>query len=177
MFYSDYFNDYLDYTVKPGISSKYTELKAELYAIAKKSRKFGYLFNTAAKLCEVLEIKYELGIKTRRAYESGDKNTLKSLAENDYKILSKRLREFGDVFEKQWFYDNKPCGFDVQDLRIGGITRRTDACRKRILDYVSGKIDSIQELEEKLIPLPNAEAETPTYIMKSANIFTSNVIE
>ena len=177
MFYSDYFNDYLDYTVKPGISSKYTELKTELYGIAKKSRKFGYLFNTAAKLCEVLEIKYELGLKTRRAYENGDLETLRALAENDYKTVSKRIKKFGDTFEKQWFYDNKPCGFDVQDLRIGGITRRTEACRKRILDYVSGKINSIPELEEKIIPLPNAEAETPTYIMNSAKIFTSNVIE
>lgn len=177
MFYSDYFNDYLDYTVKPGISAKYTELKGELYEIAKKSRKFGYVFKTAAKLCEVLEIKYELGLKTRRAYEIKDKETLKRLADNDYKLLSKRLREFGNIFEKQWFYDNKPCGFDVQDLRIGGITRRTDSCRKRILDFVAGKIDSIQELEEKLIPLPNAEAESPIYLMKSANIFTSNVIE
>ena len=39
-----YFNDYLDYTVKPGISSKYTELKEKLDEILK------YAYNSQQKL-------------------------------------------------------------------------------------------------------------------------------
>jgi hypothetical protein len=83
MLYSDYFNDFLDYTVKLGVGEKYKEIALKLSETAKKSRTYGYIFKTAAKLCEVLSIKYELGLRTRRAYESGDKNTLISLAKND----------------------------------------------------------------------------------------------
>ena len=152
MLYSDYFNGYLDYTVVPNASERYATLAVELNRIAKKSRKFGYLFNTAAKLCEALEVKYELGVKTRAAYEAHDLDTLRALAEGDYVLAEKRINTFALAFEKQWFTDNKPCGFDVQDIRLGGIIRRTSACRRRILDYVNGKIDSIPELEEKILP-------------------------
>ena len=152
MLYSDYFNDYLDYIVEEGTGKKYEVFAEQLHATAKKSRKYGYVFDTAAKLCDVLAVKFELGLRTRKAYEAGDKAELCRLAKNEYVQVAKRIKIFAKAFEKQWFLDNKPQGFDVQDLRIGGLLRRNDACRRRILDYVSGKIDRIDELEEKLLP-------------------------
>ena len=152
MLYSDYFNGYLDYMVEEGTGEKYCAFAQQLRATAKKSRKYGYVFDTAAKLCDVMAIKYELGLRTRKAYEAGDKTELERLAKNEYVQVIKRIEVFAKAFEKQWFMDNKPHGFDVQDHRIGGLLRRADACRRRILDYVSGKIDRIDELDEKLLP-------------------------
>ena len=151
MLYSDCFNDYLDYTIQSGARVKYKEYSQRLRSTAKKSRKYGYVFDTAAKLCDVLEIKYELGLKTRLAYESGNKNELKRLAENDYVEVRKRLNIFIKAFEKQWMMDNKPHGFDVQEMRLGALLYRLGSCRRRILDYVNGKIDRIDELDEELL--------------------------
>ena len=158
MLYSDYFNDYLDYTVKEGAGEKYVGFAAELRAVAKQSRKYAYVFDTLAKLCDVLAIKYELGLRTRRAYEAGDKAELERLAKNEYVKVAKLIDIYARAFEKQWFTDNKPHGFDVQDHRLGALLRRTDACRRRILNYVSGKIDRIEELDEALLPYGNKEA-------------------
>ena len=152
MLYSDYFNDFLDYTVKEGAGEKYVEYSKQLHATAKKSRKYGYVFDAAAKLCDVMAIKYELGLKTRKAYEAGDKPELERLAKNEYVQVEKLIKVFGRAFEKQWFTDNKPHGFDVQDHRIGALLYRTEACRRRILDYTSGRIDRIEELDEALLP-------------------------
>ena len=152
MLYSDYFNDFLDYTVKEGAGERYAEFAEQLHATAKKSRKYGYVFDSAAKLCDVLAIKYELGLRTRKAYEAKDKAELERLAKNEYVKVEKLIRIYGKAFEKQWFADNKPHGFDVQDHRIGALVYRTEACRRRILDYVSGKIDRIEELDEQLLP-------------------------
>ncbi len=152
MLYSDYFNGFLDYTIKEGAGEKYVDFAKQLYATAKKSRKYGYVFDTAAKLCDVMAIKYDLGLRTRNAYEKGDKEELERLAKNEYVKVEKLIRIFGKAFEKQWFMDNKPHGFDVQDHRIGALVYRTEACRRRLLDYVSGKIERIEELEEKLLP-------------------------
>lgn len=152
MLFSDYFNGFLDVTVVGGEGEKYRELAKKLYAVAAKTRKYGYLFRTAARLCDALTVKFELGYKTRAAYKAGDKEELRRLAENDYKEAEKLIRAYAQTFEEQWFYENKPCGFDVQDVRLGGIIQRTIACRKRLLNYVNGKIDSIPELEEELIP-------------------------
>ena len=67
------------------------------------------------------------------------------------------IRVFGRAFVCQWLTDNKPHGFDVQDHRIGAFLCRTDACRRRMLDYTSGKIDRIEELDEALLPYGNKE--------------------
>ncbi len=157
MLYSDCFNDYLDYTVCPGCGRKYEEYAQEFHATAKKSRKYGYVFDTAAKLCRVMAIKYELGLNTRKAYEAGDKDALRKLAIEDYAKAIKLIDVFAKAFEKQWMIDNKPHGFDVQDLRLGGLIRRLDACRRRILDYVNGKIDCIEELDQPLLPYRQKE--------------------
>ena len=157
MLHSDYFNGFLDVTVVGGEGEKYRELAPKLWAVAKKTRKFGYLFRTAAALADALAVKFELGYKTRAAYQAGDKEELRRLAENDYKEAEKLIRAYLRVFEEQWFYENKPCGFDVQDIRIGATIQRTISCRRRLLDYVNGKIDSIPELDEKLIPYRNFE--------------------
>lgn len=158
MLFSDYFNDFLDYTVKPGAGEKYKDYAAQLHATAKKSRRYGYVFDAAAKLCDVMSIKYELGLRTRLAYEAGDKETLRSLAENEYPEVARLIDKYARAFEKQWMTDNKPNGFDIQDIRLGGLIRRTDACRRRLLDYVNGKIEKIDELEEKLLPYRDKEA-------------------
>jgi hypothetical protein len=158
MLFSDYFNDFLDYTIKEGVAEAYyKEVAAKLHATAKKSRKYGYVFDCAAKLCDVLAIKYELGLRTRKAYEAGDKEELARLANNEYARLPALINAYGRSFEKQWFKDNKPHGFDVQDHRIGALIRRTESCRRRILDYTNGKIDRIDELEEALLPFRTAE--------------------
>ena len=152
MLYSDCFNDYLDYTVTEGAGEKYKEYAKALHETARKSLKYRYVFDTAAKLCEVLEIKYELGLRTRKAYEVGDKTELKRLAENEYTEVRKRLLVFIRAFEKQWMRDNKPHGFDVQEMRLGALLYRIDSCRRRILSYANGKINRIEELDEKLLP-------------------------
>ena len=157
MLYSDYFNGFLDVTVMGGEGEKYRVLSEKLYTVATKTRKFGYLFKSAAKLCDALSVKFELGLKTRNAYKAGDKDELRRLAENDYKEAEKLIRAYHRTFEEQWFYENKPCGFDVQDIRLGAIIQRTISCRRRLIDYVNGKIDSIPELEEELIPYRDFE--------------------
>ena len=153
MLYADYFNDFLDYTVRPDVGADYYRTAAvALRKTAKSTRRWGYLFDTVASLCEVMEIKYDLSLRTRRAYESGDLETLRRLAKEDYAAVLRRVERFAKALERQWMRENKPCGFDVQHRRLGGLLLRTRACRARLLDYVCGRVPSIPELEEELLP-------------------------
>ena len=86
--------------------------------------------------------------------------------------VAKRLKVYTRAAEKMWFYENKPCGFDIQDRKLGGIIQRTDACRRRLLDYVAGNIDSIPELEEKILPYPKATEGIP-YMANTTQLYTS----
>jgi hypothetical protein len=136
-----------------GFSATIADTAEKLHATARKTRRLGYMFDSAAKLCDVLALKYDLGVKTRAAYKAGDKAELARLAREEYAEVARRLAKFAAAFEKQWYTENKTAGFDVQDLRLGGLLRRTDSCRRRLLDYASGKIDRIEELECELLPL------------------------
>ncbi|MBQ1260746.1 MAG: beta-N-acetylhexosaminidase [Clostridia bacterium] len=161
-FFQDYFNGYLDANYNPENTPYLEECAKKLHATAKKSRKWAYMFDSAAKLCDVLAIKYSLGVKTREAYKKGDKAELMRLAKEEYTVVLKLINEFHRAFEKQWFIENKPSGFDVQDIRIGGLIKRTESCRRRLIDYASGKYNSIPELEEELLSLvePNGKLHT-----------------
>lgn len=176
MLYSDPFVGFLDYTVKEGAGALYGKYRDELYAVAKKTRKYGYVFNTLAALSDVLEIKYELGTRTRKAYKAGDKAELMRLAKEDYTELSKRVRNFYKLFERQWYIDNKPSGMEIHDGRLGALIARLDACRRRLAAYAEGRLDKIDELEVDVLPVGTKEAGEPISYPCYGRIVSPNVL-
>ena len=157
MLYADTINDFLDWTVKPGASYKFAEVAKDMHALAKKSRKYGYVYETAARLCDAMEIKYELGLKTRAAYEAKDKDELRRLANEDYVEVIKRIDAYGKAHVIQWKKENKFSGLEALDVRIGGIIRRMQTVRQYILEYCDGKVDSIEPLDQELLAYKNKE--------------------
>ena len=47
--------------------------------------------------------------------------------------------------------DNKPHGFDIQDIRLGGAMQRVLSCKERLEDYINNCVDRIPELEEPVL--------------------------
>lgn len=153
MLYSDPFNGFLDYTVSEGGNERYADMAEKLHAIAKKSRKYGYLFETEACLCDVLAVKYELGVKTRWSYQNKRKWDLLLYGSRDYTYLPALIRKYQDALEKQWMAENQPFGFDTQEIRLAGLIARVDSCRRRLLDMANGKTTRIEELECEVLPI------------------------
>ncbi len=149
--YNDYFLGVNDIRMIEGGKETAKAAAEHWRAIAKKHRKWARTFESAAALADVLAVKYDLGLRTRAAYLAGDKATLEALARNEYTALIRLIDRFARLFERQWFDENKPHGFDVQDVRLGGLIRRTEACRRRLLDYAAGKIGEIPELGFELL--------------------------
>ena len=67
--------------------------------------------------------------------------------------MIKLTRQFYNSFKNQWFIENKPHGFDVQDIRLGGLLCRMQSCLDRLIEYRDGKIESIPEIEETIVPI------------------------
>jgi hypothetical protein len=151
--FSDYFFNFRDVDHLEDYAAVAAETAKQLHAVAKKSRRFGYLFDSAAGLCDVFAVKYDLGVKTRAAYKAGDKTELARLANEEYTAAYRLIGKFAAAFEKQWMKENKAAGFEVQHIRLGGLLMRTAACRRRLLDFAKGNIDRIEELEGELLPL------------------------
>lgn len=134
---------------------------AELIAQAgKRSPACGYMYDTLAKLCSVLEIKSRVGVEAQKAYKSGDKDTLKKIADDVLPELLQRMIAFHESTYIQWTAECKANGYEVLDLRFGGLESRVKTAIKRIHLYLDGEIDRLEELDEKRLTIdcrPNDE--------------------
>ncbi len=155
LLYSDPFLGMFDGAVTLHTHMPYAEYAEKLTAAKKRAGEYAYLFDTAEKLCRLMEIKAHLGVRTRKAYQSDLRRELAEIAD-DYVEAERRLDDFFAAFSAQWHTVNKPFGFEVHCARLGGVKQRLTYCRNRLLAYLSGAIDRIEELQENILPLnPN----------------------
>ena len=147
MLYNDPFSGMFDTTAVPGRSEVYKSMAEKLSKFSD-NPEYGYMFSSMSALCSVLELKYDLGIRTREAYKDG--RDLKELADVYGEVIV-RLRDFYEKFRAQWHNDNKPFGFEVQTARIGGLIQRLTDCQNDLLMKHADSSSSLSELNEKLL--------------------------
>jgi hypothetical protein len=176
-FYSDCFLGVTDRNVHPTDARGYEEAAEKLKKLTE-NEEWGWLFETLYRLCEVNAVKCDLGVRTRKAYQTGDRDALRALV-SDYDLVLERMERFYEAFERQWMMENKPHGFDVQDIRIGGAMRRVTHCKKRLEQYLIGELDVIAELEEQLLDIEGVGASTdeqPILNIRWDELCTVNVL-
>ena len=147
--FNDPFLGVLDSTVRENTGEEFKSCSRRLAKYAKTSQ-FSYLFDCISKLSNVLAVKYELGVKTRTAYQAGDMEKLKSLV-GDYRKAERVTKTFYEAFKKLWFEENKSFGFETHEIRLGGLILRLHSCGDRLQAYVNGEISEIPELKESLL--------------------------
>ena len=140
----------LDTIIDDNIVKMYLEHIEEFNKIKYQNTKFAYLFATQINLCKVLNKKAHLGIDLRENYQANNKVALKENLKS-LKELLPLIEEFYNSFNYQWHLENRANGFDVQDIRIGALEKRIKVAIKKISDYLEGRCDKVEELEEKLL--------------------------
>ncbi len=154
LLYNDPFLGLCDGTVAEGQGAFFSELEQSLQE-GTRNRRWGYIFRMEQALCRALAVKCDLGKRTRRLYTEGDKERLMKLANEDYAACVRHLRAFHRLFREYWMRDKKSYGFEVQDVRLGGLMLRLEECARTLRAYCKGEIAHIAELEE-----------TPHYILR-----------
>lgn len=150
MLFEDPFLNFLDSSVEDDYSECYKRYAENLRLASERSKNFGYLYKLQADLCDVLSVKFSLGIRTRCLYDKKDRDGLKTLL-SDYNSVIIKAEKLYDSFKIAWDKENKPFGFEVQDARFGGLMLRLKHCKERLEDYICGNVKNIPELEEKLM--------------------------
>ena len=113
---------------------------------------FSYLFETQEALCDFLAEKADFGVRLRTAYLKKDCKTLAWIAEKEIESLIQKLDRFYTCLRQQWMKENKPFGFEVHTIRIGGMKQRFADIRTLLRNYLDGELPVIEELEEKRLP-------------------------
>ena len=127
-----------------GLIFKYEE-------IAKKTKDYNEMFEMFAKISDYLSVKSEIGIDLRKAYLDKDRNKLQSILDNELPELDKKLEAFHNIFRRLWYRECKGQGFEVIDIRLGGVKERIKSTQYRLIQYLNNEIESIEELDEEIL--------------------------
>jgi len=150
LFYNDPFLGLCDSTLKGGENEFYKKEAEKLFAFADHPE-FGVYFTAYGHFAKVLSHKAELGLNTRKLYQAGDKEGMKAILE-EYDAALRELDLFFEAYRKAWMTENKPFGFEIQEIRLGGLIRRMTSCRERLSDWIEKDV-AIDELAEEMLDL------------------------
>ena len=149
LLYNDCFLGMFDSAIPQDCNKKYAGIAANLRKLQIPDE-YKFAFKPVISLCECLSFKAELGLKTRSAYKNGDKKQLGLLLNGDYKNAVNKTEKLYENLKEYWNVLYKPHGADVLDLRFGGIIARLKRNAEKLNDYLEGKTDIIEELEEEI---------------------------
>lgn len=140
-----------DAHIREGMADKYRK-NAQLIDKCADHPRFGYMFDTLAQLCKILELKADISLKIRDAYQNGDSAALSDYANNVIPEIIDRVAMFLEVFRKQWYTENKVLGFEVQEIRLGGLIETLRGSAMLINSYLEGEISEIEALTYPVLP-------------------------
>ncbi len=151
LLYLDSFIGQEELVSKPDYGVRYAEIAKKLKKYAQRRNSFSYMFETQFRLAQVLELKATLTEDIDRAYRENNKKELEEICNYRLPLIQKRVKAFIKAFRKQWLYENRPIGLEVQEYRLYGLLGRLASVKERISMYLAGEISNIAELEETKI--------------------------
>ncbi len=162
LLYNDPLNGLADWHVRDlDTAAYYSQLTEKLKEAQARSGMFAPAYAIITALSKLLIRKADFGVRLKKAYDAGDKDALSSL-HSECDIIIDEIKELRSLHRSSWMVYNKPFGWEVHDIRYGGLIQRFDTAKARIDDYLAGRISAIEELEAERLPLiGTADADCP----------------
>ncbi|HIW33893.1 MAG TPA: beta-N-acetylhexosaminidase [Candidatus Paenibacillus intestinavium] len=131
------------------VYSHYDGLEQKIMEAMHSNERSKVVLEIPAKLCSVLKIKAGLGIRLKAAYDTGRLDELTIIANKDISELMVYIDELRQLHSELWMSNYKPHGWEVLDVRYGGVIARLRTTQDRVSRYLQGKITRIEELEDE----------------------------
>jgi len=128
------------------MNEHYAKLADQLTKASQNQLEWEPLFSYYIQLAKVLSVKAEFGLNLKCAYDERNKSRLEDLR-NQVEPLHNMVDNLRIKHRELWLSTNKPFGWEVLDIRYGGVLARLNTTVDRLTDYLEGKIQSIEELE------------------------------
>ena len=138
------------------MTRQYEEVYEKLCLAATRNGEYNYVFDFLAKVADVLRIKAELGKRIKSAYDKKDTSALTACI-SDLKEAAKRAETLYQTHRDWWFEINKPFGFEVFDVRYGGLIKMLERGALRLEQYLNGTVARLEELEVTRLPFNGKE--------------------
>ena len=110
--------------------------------------KWSPLYDFAHKVFDYLATKTLIAEKLVPAYKGGDKQTLSEIANTLLPLLIEKTKTLHSAHKQLWLKTYKTIGWANMDIRYSGVVARCDTAIMLITDYLDGKLDTLEELDE-----------------------------
>lgn len=132
--------------------AEHYHMLAERYKnYASSQPQFQTLFDFYGKLAEAVYHKCILREHAAACIRAGDRKGAAEMRELDQNCIT-AVQALKRVWADLWYSTNKPFGFEVNDLRLGGLIARLETAQIRFEQFSSGEIDTVPELSETKLP-------------------------
>ncbi len=170
LMYQDVLEGLFDANIRGrGIEEHYRSLTERYRESLERNASFNDLMKFYYLTSRVLEIKAELGIHLTDAYLKKDRAALHEIRETVIPELCERVKELKSFHRDLWSDTYQVFGWDIMDLRYGGILSRLETASYRIGKYLAGDERALAELEEPRLPYNGVEG-IPIYTNKYEDI-------
>lgn len=105
-------------------------------------------FSVIKALSSLLENKASFGVRLKWAYDSRNVDALSGLV-NECELIISKIKILKHAHKRAWIEYNKALGWEVHDIRYGGLIARFETAKERIVDFLDGRIEKIDELDEQ----------------------------
>ncbi|MBY0145944.1 beta-N-acetylhexosaminidase [Neobacillus niacini] len=124
----------------------YANLALVLERAKDRNTSWSAIFSFYTQLAHVLSMKADIGIKLKDAFDQNDNHRLTDL-KMELPILRDMVDDLRKLHRSLWFSTMKPFGWEIIDIRYGGILSRLETAEYRIDQWLNGEIDRFEELE------------------------------
>ncbi|MEI6564355.1 MAG: family 20 glycosylhydrolase [bacterium] len=138
------------------VNGHFKDVAADLKARLKNKR--NERLRLPYRLAIVLSRKADLPSQLRVAYRTGDKAALNRYLKTVIPQVIKDIKALNDTHRDVWLRNNKPFGWEILERRYGGLLGVFENLKLRLGAYVTGRVDRLEEFEEKRVKLWDAPA-------------------
>src|SRR5699024_6121541 len=94
----------------------------------------------------VLSVKADIGIRLKEIYDADNKSGMELLVD-EVRKLKKDVTELRNRHRTLWFSMNKPVGWEVIEIRYGGVISRMERVEYGGRGWVGGEVAKREEVE------------------------------
>ncbi len=130
------------------MSAHFSGLVQKYARYALENPQYALLFDFYAALAHALALKCVWHEGAADAVRTGDREKAAALAE-EIPAAVEALHTLRILWRQLWESTNKPQGFEIIEVRLGGVAARMATAGEKMRSFADGKVDSIPELAEE----------------------------
>ena len=138
------------------ISAHYESLVGKFARHAAENPEYPELFNFYTAMAHMLALKSRWHEQAGPIVRTGDRERAAALCE-DVSAIIDAIHALRTAWRTLWEKTNKPHGFEVIEVRLGGVAARFATAGEKMRAFAAGEADTIPELLEECLPLSRYE--------------------